>query len=171
MSGAAGGRPISPDSIPEKTSLRAKRPMRTGMKEKPSYSRRTSKVYRLTPLRGSRPIVFSSSPSRRPPTIWAMIRPASSRMGAAAITSKPRDSSRKSDGAAIGVSRTVNAARLAVAAPWIVLLLMSSQPAAVRAYDTTEGAAVLLGGLAVSVAAYRLMLRLGALPEPRRVLR
>ncbi|MEF3122192.1 type II secretion system F family protein [Kocuria flava] len=68
-------------------------------------------------------------------------------------------------------SWTVNAARLAVAAPWIVLLLMSSQPAAVRAYDTTEGAAVLLGGLAVSVAAYRLMLRLGALPEPRRVLR
>lgn len=68
-------------------------------------------------------------------------------------------------------SWTVNAARLAVAAPWIVLLLMSSQPAALRAYETAAGAAVLLGGLVVSVAAYRLMLRLGALPEPERVLR
>ncbi|MFI7483293.1 type II secretion system F family protein [Kocuria sp. M1R5S2] len=68
-------------------------------------------------------------------------------------------------------SWTVNAARLAVAAPWIVLLLMTTQPAAIRAYDTPAGAAVLLGGLLVSVAAYRLMLRIGALPEPRRVLR
>ncbi|MHC5558176.1 type II secretion system F family protein [Kocuria sp. U4B] len=68
-------------------------------------------------------------------------------------------------------SWTVNAARLAVAAPWIVLLLMSSQPAALRAYDTPQGMAVLLGGLVVSVAAYRLMLRIGALPQPQRVLR
>ncbi|MEX5270041.1 type II secretion system F family protein [Kocuria sabuli] len=68
-------------------------------------------------------------------------------------------------------SWTVNAARLAVAAPWIVLLLMATQPAAVRAYDTPAGALVLLGGLAVSVVAYRLMLRIGALPEPQRVLR
>ncbi|MGQ1839594.1 type II secretion system F family protein [Kocuria turfanensis] len=68
-------------------------------------------------------------------------------------------------------SWTVNAARLAVAAPWIVLLLMATQPAAVRAYDTPAGALVLLGGLVVSVLAYRLMLRIGALPEPERVLR
>ena len=32
-------------------------------------------------------------------------------------------------------------------------------------------AVVLLGGLAISAIAYRLMLRLGALPEPERVLR
>lgn len=68
-------------------------------------------------------------------------------------------------------SWTVNAARLAVAAPWIVLALMATQPAAIRAYDTPAGALVLLGGLVVSVAAYRLMLRIGALPEPARVLR
>ena len=68
-------------------------------------------------------------------------------------------------------SWTVNAARLAVAAPWIVLLLMATQPAAVQAYDTPAGALVLLGGLLVSVAAYHLMLRIGALPEPERVLR
>ncbi|MFI7581728.1 type II secretion system F family protein [Kocuria kalidii] len=68
-------------------------------------------------------------------------------------------------------SWTVNAARLAVAAPWIVLALMATQPAAIRAYDTPTGALVLIGGLVVSAVAYRLMLRIGALPEPARVLR
>ncbi|KAA9395603.1 type II secretion system protein F [Kocuria coralli] len=68
-------------------------------------------------------------------------------------------------------SWTVNAARLSVAAPWLILLLMSSQPAAVQAYDSPAGAVVLVGGLGISVIAYRLMLRLGALPEPERVLR
>lgn len=67
-------------------------------------------------------------------------------------------------------SWTVNAARLSVAAPWLVLALMSTQPLAVGAYNTPAGAVVLLGGLAVSVLAYRLMLRLGALPTERRVL-
>ncbi|GAA2108370.1 type II secretion system F family protein [Kocuria atrinae] len=68
-------------------------------------------------------------------------------------------------------SWTVNAARLSVAAPWLVLALMSTQPAAIEAYNTPTGALVMLGGLAISVAAYRLMLRLGALPTERRVLR
>ncbi|RKR20319.1 type II secretion system F family protein [Arthrobacter oryzae] len=68
-------------------------------------------------------------------------------------------------------SWTVNAARLAVAAPWIVLVLLASRPEAVIAYNTTAGAAVLLGGLAVSLASYAMMLRIGALPEERRVLR
>lgn len=68
-------------------------------------------------------------------------------------------------------SWTVNAARLAVAAPWLVLLLLSTRPEAVRAYNSTAGAAVLLGGLVVSVVCYRVMLRVGALPEDERVLR
>lgn len=68
-------------------------------------------------------------------------------------------------------SWTVNAARLSVAAPWLILVLMTSQPAAVQAYDSAAGALVLLGGLGISVVAYRLMLRLGALPEAERVLR
>lgn len=58
-----------------------------------------------------------------------------------------------------------------MAAPWLILALMATQPAAVQAYNTAVGAAVLLGGLAVSVVAYQLMLRLGALPTERRVLR
>jgi tight adherence protein B len=68
-------------------------------------------------------------------------------------------------------SWTVNAARLAVAAPWFVLLLLATRPEAVRAYNSAGGVAVLLGGLAVSVVCYRVMLRIGALPEDERVLR
>ncbi|MHA7238266.1 type II secretion system F family protein [Arthrobacter sp. TMS1-12-1] len=68
-------------------------------------------------------------------------------------------------------SWTINAARLAVAAPWFVLMLLSTRPEAVRAYNTAGGAVVLLGGLVVSVVCYRVMLRIGALPEDERVLR
>lgn len=68
-------------------------------------------------------------------------------------------------------SWTVNAARLAVAAPWIVLLLMSARPEAMAAYARPAGLAVLMVGLAVSAFCYRLMLRIGALPQEQRVLR
>jgi tight adherence protein B len=68
-------------------------------------------------------------------------------------------------------SWTVNAARLAVAAPWMVLVLLASRPEAVTAYNTPMGAAVLLGGLGVSLISYAIMLRIGALPEDERVLR
>ena len=66
---------------------------------------------------------------------------------------------------------TVGAARLALAAPWLLLLLLSTRPAAVAAYGTPAGAAVLLGGGAVSLLAYRVMLRVARLPAERRVLR
>jgi len=66
---------------------------------------------------------------------------------------------------------TVNAARLALAAPWVLLLLLSTRPAAVEAYRSTAGAFVLLGGGAVSLLAYRVMLRIAVLPTEQRVLR
>jgi tight adherence protein B len=66
---------------------------------------------------------------------------------------------------------TVNAARLALAAPWAVLGLLALRPEAVDAYDSAAGALVLAVGGAVSVAAYRVMLRLARLPEDERVLR
>ena len=66
---------------------------------------------------------------------------------------------------------TVNAARLALCAPWVLLLLLSSQPDAVQAYNTPEGTLVLLVGGGVSLAAYRVMLRIARLPTERRVLR
>ncbi|HIY86590.1 MAG TPA: type II secretion system F family protein [Candidatus Yaniella excrementavium] len=67
-------------------------------------------------------------------------------------------------------SWTVNGARLAVVAPWIILLLLSTQPDAAAAYQSITGLFVLLGGMAVSIICYRLMLRIGALPAERRVL-
>ena len=66
---------------------------------------------------------------------------------------------------------TVNAARLALCAPWAVLLLLASKPNAVDAYSSAAGTVVLLGGAAVSFVAYRLMMRIARLPVERRVLR
>ena len=68
-------------------------------------------------------------------------------------------------------SWTVNGAKVAVAAPWLVLALLATRPQAAAAYATTAGAVVLLVGAVVSVVAYRLMLRLGRLPEEERTLR
>jgi tight adherence protein B len=68
-------------------------------------------------------------------------------------------------------SWTVAAARLAVAAPWLVLGLLATRPGALAAYNRPEGVAVLAVGAVLSVVAYRLMLRLGRLPDEDRVLR
>jgi tight adherence protein B len=67
-------------------------------------------------------------------------------------------------------SWTVNGARLAVAAPWLVLLLLSFQHEVISRYASGAGVLVLLVGAAVCVTAYRLMVRIGRLPEERRIL-
>lgn len=82
-----------------------------------------------------------------------------------------RDSARTRSELEARQSWTINAARLAVAAPWIVLVVMASRPEAMLAYSSTLGAMVLLGGLLVSVFCYAVMLRIGALPEDERILR
>ncbi|MGI8699177.1 MAG: type II secretion system F family protein [Mycobacteriales bacterium] len=66
---------------------------------------------------------------------------------------------------------TVNAARLAVAAPWMLLALLALRPEAVRAYNTATGGLVLLIGGGLSVVAYRMMKRIARLPAEQRVLR
>jgi tight adherence protein B len=66
---------------------------------------------------------------------------------------------------------TVNAARLAVAAPWIVLAMLSSRPDSLQAYSRPTGVLVLAVGAALSLVAYRVMVRVGRLPEEGRVLR
>lgn len=68
-------------------------------------------------------------------------------------------------------SWTVNAARVALAAPWLVLLLLATQSSTVRAYNSASGAIVLAIGGVVSYVAYRLMRRIGELPAEKRVLR
>ncbi len=68
-------------------------------------------------------------------------------------------------------SWTVNAARLAVAAPWIVLAMLATRGDSIQAYSQPAGVAVLAFGAAMSLLAYRIMIRVGRLPEDARVLR
>ncbi|GAA4282836.1 type II secretion system F family protein [Brevibacterium daeguense] len=68
-------------------------------------------------------------------------------------------------------SWTVTGARLAVAAPWVVLALLSSRPQTAAAYNSPQGVTLLLVGLGVSIAAYAVMKRIGRLPAEPRVLR
>ena len=65
---------------------------------------------------------------------------------------------------------TVNGARLAVAAPWLVLLLMSLQSEVIHRYASPGGVVVLASGAAACLVAYRLMMRIGRLPTERRIL-
>lgn len=65
-------------------------------------------------------------------------------------------------------SWTVGAARLGVAAPWLVLALLATRPEASVAYNTPIGAVVIVVGLVVSLVAYRVMLAIGRLPEEHR---
>jgi tight adherence protein B len=67
-------------------------------------------------------------------------------------------------------SWAVNGARLAVAAPWLVLLLLSFQREVINRYASTSGIFVLAFGAAACVVAYRVMLRIGRLPTERRVM-
>lgn len=68
-------------------------------------------------------------------------------------------------------SWTVGAARLAAGAPWVVLALLSTRAEAAQAFNTAAGVAVLVAGAASCLLAYRMMLRIGRLPEEVRVLR
>ena len=62
----------------------------------------------------------------------------------------------------------VSAARLGVAAPWIVLLILSTRPEAAQAYNSAGGIVLIAGGAVVTFIAYRVMLRIGALPTEAR---
>jgi tight adherence protein B len=65
---------------------------------------------------------------------------------------------------------TVNGARLAVAAPWLVLLMLCFQQEVISRYASPAGVVVLTFGAAACLLAYRLMVRIGRLPQERRVL-
>ncbi|HEY5031575.1 MAG TPA: type II secretion system F family protein [Actinomycetes bacterium] len=68
-------------------------------------------------------------------------------------------------------SWTVNGARLAVAAPWVLLALLATRRQAVAAYDSAAGLLVIGSGAGACLVAYRLMMRIGRLPVEGRVLR
>lgn len=65
-------------------------------------------------------------------------------------------------------SWTISAARLAVAAPWITLVLLCTRPEAARAYTSFGGAVVLLISAVLSLTAYRVMIAIGRLPVEAR---
>ncbi len=65
---------------------------------------------------------------------------------------------------------TVNGARLAVAAPWLVLLMMCFQPEVIQRYSSGAGVIVLVTGAVLCAIAYRAMVRIGQLPTERRIL-
>lgn len=67
-------------------------------------------------------------------------------------------------------SWTVNGARMAVAAPWVVLLLMSFQRDVVEKFSTGTGLIILSTGAVLCIVAYRLMMWIGRFPAERRIL-
>jgi len=62
-----------------------------------------------------------------------------------------------------------NSAHLSAAAPWLLLLLLSTQPATAAAYATSTGVIILIAGIFMTAIAYLWMNKLGALPKPPRV--
>jgi tight adherence protein B len=86
------------------------------------------------------------------------------------LSSHLRDDARTRSELEARQSWAVNGARLAVAAPWLVLLTMSFQRDVIARYASPAGVVVLgVGGL-LCVMAYKLMLRIGRLPVDRRVM-
>ncbi len=60
------------------------------------------------------------------------------------------------------------AAIVGVISPWAILAMLLTRPDAAEAYATPTGVALIVGAAVVSVVAFRLMLRIGRLAEPRR---
>lgn len=62
-----------------------------------------------------------------------------------------------------------NSAHLSAAAPWLLLLLLSTQPGTVNSYSTPSGALILAAGVVMTAMAYTWMNYLGRLPHIPRV--
>lgn len=62
-----------------------------------------------------------------------------------------------------------NSAHLSAGAPWILLVLLSTQPATAASFSTPSGALILTSGLVMTCLAYIWMNRLSQLPQQPRV--
>lgn len=60
------------------------------------------------------------------------------------------------------------AAVLGVIAPWVILGMLALRPEGAEAYASAEGVLVICVGAVISVIAFRIMVRIGRLPESRR---
>lgn len=68
-------------------------------------------------------------------------------------------------------SWTIAGSRLAVAAPWAILMVLSTRAEAATAYQSPLGFWLILIGAAVTFIAYRVMILVGRLPSEERILR
>jgi tight adherence protein B len=66
-------------------------------------------------------------------------------------------------------SWTINGARLAIAAPWLTVLILSTRQSAAAIYLSSQGIRLLLFCAILSFFAYFLMTRLGQLPVAERI--
>ena len=62
-----------------------------------------------------------------------------------------------------------NSAHLSAAAPWILLLLLSTQPSTALAFSSPTGILILCTGLGLTAVAYLWMNSLSRIPEPNRI--
>ena len=65
-------------------------------------------------------------------------------------------------------SWTKGAAVLGVVAPWVILAMLALRPEGAEAYSSPEGMVLVVVGAVVSIVAYRVMIRIGRLPEQKR---
>jgi tight adherence protein B len=65
-------------------------------------------------------------------------------------------------------SWVTSAGKLGIAAPWVVLGMLTTREETARAYNSAMGVFVILGALAITALAYRIMLAIGRLPEEQR---
>jgi len=62
-----------------------------------------------------------------------------------------------------------NSAHLSAGAPWVLLLLLSTQPSTAAAFSTFSGISILIAGLVMTAIAYLWMNRLSRLPVAHRI--
>lgn len=62
-----------------------------------------------------------------------------------------------------------NSAHLSAAAPWLLLILLSTQPTTAKAFSTSAGMSILAFGILMTVLAYLWMEKLAVLPQAPRV--
>lgn len=62
-----------------------------------------------------------------------------------------------------------NSAHLSAGAPWVLLLLLSTQPSTAEAFSSSSGVMILFAGLLLTAIAYLWMNKLGQIPEQKRI--
>lgn len=84
--------------------------------------------------------------------------------------SRYRHSAAVHQGAIEKIRAVLMVARIASAAPWLLLVMLCSRSENQSAFLSANGLAVLVGGAALTAAAMAIMLKIARIPKPQRVL-